>query len=129
MFFKFSTNPKKRSGFTIIELMIVMFIIVTLSTLMIALSVDLTSDHQLSEETRMLKSTIRLAQIKAINNYHDSPYGIKILDDRYILFQGDSFEDRDQNFDIIYKIDSDLALADGQDEVVFSKYTGRPKTK
>lgn len=117
-----------KKGFTIIELLVVLG--VTAIILMASLPVynNLQISAQLNETSAQISQTIRLAKTQAQSGFNNSDYGVKFFEDKYIVFQGVSYDLREVFYDREMKLDSPLSLETNltDDEIVFTKRLGAP---
>lgn len=112
-------------GFTLIELVLVVALILILSITIVPLSASFIGHERIGEEAKVLASTLRTAQLKSANNYNDSSFGVKFSSGQYVLYQGDSYLSRQTEEDQIFS--TDLAIDIGEiDEINFAKNTGLP---
>ena len=92
---------------------------------MFPISLSLYYSGLLSETEQGILSSLRLAQQYAVAQKNDSSHGVKVLNDAYVLFQGESYAARDSVYDLSVTAPSIIALQ-GPDEIVFSKFYGLP---
>lgn len=119
------TRAFMKEGFTLIELMVVMTIIVVL----IISAVPLYSYFQIINVSSAVQSEIvqnlRLAQNQAKAGLNNKAFGIYFDTNQYTLFQGSSYSQRDLPQDIIFNMPGDFTLS-GLNETVFAIKTGLP---
>ena len=116
-------------GFTAIEILLVVAISVILFALVFPLGINFYRDWQLQNCAQQILQTLRKAQGKAMASELDSSFGIYIQEGSYVLFKGDSFENRDNQFDEIFNLPLLIVVDSLPKEVVFSKLRGEPKTE
>ncbi len=114
-------------GFTAIEILLVIAIAVVLFALVFPLGIDFYRDWQLQNNTQQILQTLRKAQSRAMASELDSSFGIYIQEGSYVLFKGDSFENRDNQFDEVFDLPLSIVIDSLPKEVVFSKLKGEPK--
>ncbi len=116
-----------KKGFTLTEIMIVIAIIILLSALTLPFGINFFQEQRTEEETISLVNNLKIAQSRAMSGKNNSSWGIKFEPEssRYILFQGESFIERDAAYDEIFEMSSGTQI-DGLDEIVFEKITGKP---
>lgn len=128
-----STQPyscalrKSRAGFSLVELLLVIGITFIIGVFMFPISVSFLQSQILDETTELLLSSMRRAEMQAMYEKHDSSFGVKLLSDSYVLFEGDSYSSRNVSEDEVFQIPSALTVS-GIDEVVFLQRTGIPST-
>lgn len=122
-------------GFTLIEFLIAMVLMIVLIGAAIPLYTGLQTSAQLNESADQLVQTMRLARSRAAERLNNAQHGVYLdidpaEDDRYILFQGNSYATRDPSFDRITTLDDALALSsalsNGASEIVFNRTQGVP---
>lgn len=113
------------TGFTLIELMIVVALIIMFSSLTLPVGFNFYQESTLKDQARSLENSLRKAQAMAITGRGDSSAGVKIEEGQYRIFEGESFDKRRQEVDIIIPFPVALS-ASGTDEIVFQKSTGLP---
>lgn len=114
-------------GFTFIEFLLIMAIIVVLLALTAPLGINFYKNQQLDTVTEDLIQALRRAQLKSMSQAEYN-FGIYLDSDRgsrYVLFRGNSYENRDdeENFDI-----PDNIYFNGLTEIVFSRLEGIPSS-
>jgi len=112
-----------KKGFTLIELLLVIGIVVTLSVLTVPIGIRFYQSQILEDTSENILITLRRAHMQAVSQKNDSSFGVKFYPDSYILFQGDSYDLRDQSEDEIFNLTSGVSI-DGSDEISFSKLEG-----
>ncbi len=120
---KISNGVKK--GFTLIELMIVVALIIMFSGLTLPVGFNFYQESTLRDQARNLENSLRKAQAMAMTGRGDSNAGVEITQNEYIIFEGESYYKRRKETDIIIPFPIALS-ASGADEIVFQKSTGLP---
>lgn len=126
-------SQMKKNGFTIVELMVSMGILIVLFALTtINLSRLPSATAQVTNIDTLISDT-RAQQTKAMSGYavgtpSQSSYGIHFdsSNTSYTLFRGDSYSESDQN-NFIVKLDPNLTFFDDKftgSQIVFSKGSG-----
>lgn len=113
-------------GFTLIEILLVIAIIVILAAILVPLGLDFYKRQQLQAHSQQILQTLRRAQLKAMAVEEDSSFGVYITNDGYILFKGISYLNRDPQYDEIFELPSIITINDPPKEIVFSKLEGKP---
>jgi hypothetical protein len=83
---------------------------------------------QLVEEVRSnIINTLQQARHNAVLQKNDSSFGVTLSEvpESYVLFQGDSYAERETAQDDIFPVISDITFS-GLTDVVFAKLTGLP---
>lgn len=113
-------------GFTLLEILLVISIIVVLAVLIFPLSLNFYKNQQLESHSQQILQVLRRAQLKAMAIEEDSSFGVHFDNDekKYTLFKGNSYSPADLNneeFDF-----PGIITISGPSEVVFSKLEGMP---
>jgi len=115
-------------GFTLLEILLVILIIVFLVALIFPLGLDFYKSQQLQAHSQQILQTLRKAQLKAMAVEGGSSFGVHFdnTNKKYVLFKGDFYEpanpdpsDEEFNFPSVITVSGLL-------EVVFSRYEGKP---
>lgn len=123
----------KQKGFTLLELMVTIFIAAILASMSLVSYRSWQREVQTLNAVDELKSGLKLAQAKAIAAAGDTNWGVHLEADTYVIFPG-SFYDMNNpgNLDktivgaMIVNLDSAIDNGAGGygPDVVFSKFTG-----
>ncbi|MFH1078340.1 MAG: prepilin-type N-terminal cleavage/methylation domain-containing protein [Patescibacteria group bacterium] len=110
-----------RAGFTLIELIVVIGAIAVLMLVTAPLTIRSYQNQLVAETAQSLAETLRRAQAYSSAARNDSSFGVKILSDRFVLFQGRSYAARvaAQDEDIAYP--TTVTVSGTASEVTFSK--------
>jgi len=112
-------------GFTLFEVLITFGILAFLVGF-VSFGLDFYKRQELENQTNNLLETLRRAQFKAISVESDSSYGVYLANDNYTLFKGESFSQRDSQFDEVFDLPTIIKI-EGLSEIVFLKSEGAPK--
>lgn len=117
-----------KSGFTIIELLITVSILVVITTFAIIGFKNFASFQQYNQAVGDIQFSLEQTRLSARSTEQDSRHGIKFNSDSIVIFVGDVYSAADpQNQIINYELVTlQTTLAGGVDEVVFDKLTGFP---
>lgn len=118
-------EKKAEMGFTLIELLLVVAITLAVSSFMFPLSISFYRMQMLDETEESIASLLRKAQTFSVTGKNDSAYGVKILDDAYVLFEGETYASRDAAKDEAYPFASTISVS-GLSEVTFLPFSGEP---
>lgn len=122
----------KPGGFTLIEILIVVFILALLALISIPVFYLFSRNADVDNAAQEFYTTLNLAQSKTVSSENESQYGVyldtSVSPNQYILFKGASYETRetaaDQNFWLPKTVEFSDVTLDGGNEVVFSRLTG-----
>ena len=114
-------------GFTLIEILLVVGISIILFSLAFPVSVTFYRNQQLESVSKEITQNLRRAQLKSVSTEQDSSFGMYFEQEKYTLFKGDSFANRDIVFDELFNLPSVITIG-GLSEIVFSKVEGLPNS-
>lgn len=121
------------SGFTLLEVLIVLSISIALAGMSIPLYGKLHQGTKLKESKETVLQTINIARQRSLSGLNDSSYGIyfEINDssqDRIILYAGESFDTRNIALDEASVIDANISVSVDffPSEINFEKNSGSP---
>ncbi len=119
---------KKKDGFTLVELAVILSISLILAAASVGIYGNLNISSQLNENTSLIIQTVRAARQNSVSRLNNSSYGVKLEQDRYVLYQGGSYQSRDANYDREAVLDKGLSLSTNlaNNEINFSKQIGAP---
>jgi len=115
-----------KNGFTLLEILLVVAIIIFLAAITFPLGFDFYKRQQLQTHSQQILQTLRRVQLKAMAVELESSFGVYLTNDNYILFKGDSYANRDSQYDEIFDLPQIITIQDPPKEVVFSKFEGKP---
>jgi prepilin-type N-terminal cleavage/methylation domain-containing protein len=127
-----------KSGFTLVEMLIVVGIGVMMAVVAISLYGTLQVSSQLNENAAQIIQALRTARERSIAGLNNKPYGVNLIinpngADSYILYQGTSYTSRIQTYDQTQVLDSALSLSisgliqgGNNVDINFSLYSGTP---
>jgi Tfp pilus assembly protein FimT len=113
-------------GFTLLEILLSVAFIAAIATLSLATYENLPARNDLEIASASLKDMIYRAEELSSAVSEDSPWGVKIEDDKLILFKGNAYAARDANFDETTTMFN--TTVSGQQEFIFSKVSGYPES-
>jgi len=116
-------------GFTLIEILLVVALIGIVFSITPPLYTKIVSRSAMESNIDTLINVLRKAETNSLTSLHNSSWGVKIENNNFILFKGDSYINRDKNFDDIYKSYANFAVSN-DNEIIFTKNsaTTTPKT-
>lgn len=125
---------KKRAALTYIELLVVLGLFTIVSLLSFSSYITWQKEVTLVNSTDELKSTISLAQAKAIAAADNKNWGVHFEAGQYILFSGSFYDQANPDNKIkelrgVQILNPSTSLSDGASgygaDLVFAKYTGQ----
>ncbi|MFA4998426.1 MAG: LamG-like jellyroll fold domain-containing protein [Candidatus Paceibacterota bacterium] len=114
-----------KKGFTFIELMVVITLILISSSLTLPITYNFFRESATRDQARNIESSLRNAQSSAITGKGDSSSGIRFSRASYTVFEGESYESRrsEKDMTLFFPV---AVFVSGAREVVFQKTTGSP---
>lgn len=121
-----------QSGFTLIEMLVVMGILTMLGSLALFVNLDTYYGFMFRSERDTLISTLQKARSQSMNNIclgagcvDGKPHGVHVKKGEYTIFQGGSYAARDTAVDeIIFSQNNAIELSTTSLEVVFGQLSG-----
>ncbi|OGZ63896.1 MAG: hypothetical protein A3A98_01250 [Candidatus Staskawiczbacteria bacterium RIFCSPLOWO2_01_FULL_40_39] len=122
----------KQGGFTLIEVLVVVAIIMVLSTIFVTDFGVIQKKSDLDAGVQEVAGILKLAQSKTLASENNNQYGVYLntaaSPHQYILFKGSSYAARDTSYDQQYPLPKTIEFfaidLNGGNEVVFDKITG-----
>ena len=116
--------------FTLLEILVVLVIVVVISAVGWPALNRWQSGSFLSTSAEQITSSTRLAQVNSQNGFDNKQIGLKLFEDKIIIFQGDNYNNRTITDDKEIILQKGISLAwqlnYNNDEIVFSKNKGLP---
>lgn len=112
-------------GFTLIEIITVSAIIIILFVVSVPFYAYFQTFSVLGSARQEVTANIRLTQAKAVAGENDSSFGVYLIGNQYILFQGDTYTTRATGQDIIFTLQDHISFS-GTTEIRFAEKTGLP---
>ncbi|MDP3954241.1 MAG: prepilin-type N-terminal cleavage/methylation domain-containing protein [bacterium] len=112
-------------GFTAVEVLMVIGIFSLLAGLGLFISMDFYRSYSFRSDRDMTISILERARAQSLANINESAHGVRFDSgsSKLILFQGNSYDDRDTSLDQEISLNSGIAVT-GINEVVFEQLTG-----
>lgn len=129
----FPVSNFKKKGFTLIEILLVIGILVILTAIFVFTFRFFQKESDLTNTTEEVIDTLRLSRNKTLASQEASRYGVyfnsTLSPNQYTLFKGENYVSRDVSFDEIHKIPKlieifEIDLEEARNEVVFERLTG-----
>lgn len=130
------TKRQKLKGFTIVELLVIVGILIILTAITIPNLHFFQKESDLNNTKEEVINTLRLAQNKTLASEGASQYGVYFdatsTPNQYTLFKGRAFSLRATSSDKIYKLPKTIKISEidlwGGEEVVFARVSGWTST-
>lgn len=117
--YKLQTNK----GFTLLEVLLSIALIAIILGITTPVYVAFSRRNDLDLATDTATQALRRAQILSQGMSSDDNWGVEIQFGNIIIFKGNVFSTRDQNFDENFSISSAITFS-GSNEVIFNKFLG-----
>ncbi|EKD46877.1 MAG: hypothetical protein ACD_67C00030G0002 [uncultured bacterium] len=124
---KIHNNKRTKKGFTLIEVMLVLALIVIISGISAPVYQSFQLKNNLDVGVNATVQTLRRAQLLSQSGEGDSNWGVHIESGGATLFKGADYATRETSFDEIFEISEDIVVA-GMQNIVYSKLSGEPQT-
>lgn len=121
-------------GFTVIEIMVVVAIIVIIGSVTMATNMDSFRGYSFRDERDILINTLTRARSMAVNNMcfgetceGGKPHGIHFEADKYTIFQGSTWASRDGEVDEVIEINPVIEISTSlllPFDVIFAQLSG-----
>jgi type II secretory pathway pseudopilin PulG len=119
--------PKNRSGFTLIEVLLMVALIIAIGAASLPTFLQPIFSRQTEAVASELAGSLKKAQSYSMVGKGGAQWGVAVRDGAIVLFQGDTYADRNSVHDESYVIPHGIDIS-GFDETVFARVTGRPDT-
>jgi prepilin-type N-terminal cleavage/methylation domain-containing protein len=122
------------SGFTLIEVLVVLGILTILSTLGYLVTIDFYKSYAFNSERDTLVSILQKARTQSLSNINQSPHGVYMDGLNYLIFQGSSYVSRVPSFDRSIPVFPGISIVPQAPlpplplQVVFTQLSGDPDT-
>lgn len=115
----------RQSGFTLVEVLLVLGLTFTIAAFSYPLVHSTFRSHVVQSATGRLVTALRKAELQATLESEGAYHGVRILPEEYVVFVGDSYDERDTERDESFTRSSTVHIT-GSEEVVFAPHTGVP---
>jgi len=118
------------NGFTLIELLITTSIIAIIASFSLPFFGFWQTSLGASNYKAQIIENIELARSKSMVSENNKKHGVYFNSDSFILFQGESYTSRDEDYDRVFNLPNNLFLDTDldDDEIIFNKYNGQIAT-
>ena len=114
-----------KKGFSLIEICLVSALFVIILAIGLPFGINSYRNYLMIFETRSVVTILRHAQVLAMTNTYESPFGVAFLENQMILFLGNSYDVRNQTFDEIYPRSTAIGIS-APSEIVFQPMSDNP---
>lgn len=77
----------------------------------------------LTGDLMLLVETISQARLEAINNYLSLPRGVYLTSSAYVIFSGNSYEERDNRYDLVFSRSGRVGITSPFTQIVFHNFS------
>lgn len=113
-------------GFTLVEIILTLALIGILAYAYFATFRNFQFGNDLDVAVSTVVQSARRAQILSQGVFGEDDWGIKIFENRLVIFKGSNYADRDTSRDEILEFPAPLSVS-GLTEIVFRKFSGEPR--
>jgi Tfp pilus assembly protein FimT len=114
-------------GFNLVQVLLVLAIFLTIASFAIPSLYQLQTGVQIDTVASEMAHNLRRAQTRALSGFDDTNWGVFFDNQTYVIFAGDSYETRNQDWDEDYLIAGSVSIInDFGSEIIFSKMNGVP---
>ena len=121
-------KPRLKSGFTILELAIVIAIMATLSAIIISTFISFRKNQALEKDTEIVVQVLEQARNQTLSSKNSSVYGVHFTAPKITLFKGSSYVANDSNNQDFVLSSTDtiltISLTGAGVDVIFNRLTG-----
>lgn len=123
-----SAAVRRVGGFTLLEVLLAIAFIALLTTAAAPLYTNLQGSAQLNTSASEFAQTLEHARTRSVARLNDSAHGVYLQSDRYTLYQGENYANRDTEHDRAVLLESALTLSASPSvsDLNFSKGFGVP---
>ena len=125
--FSILANARRKSAFTLIELVVVIAVSVVIFGYTFSVGSDFYGSQSLIGERDSVLNLLRRARTRAMNNINQADHGFYISTTTYTVFEGSSYASRSQGFDEAFPRSGGATIS-GPSEVVFAAIEGASNT-
>ncbi|SRR5258708_14028559 len=122
---KIRNSCRRQAGFTIIELILVISLMMLLGTLGTAFSARFLTQNAVSNATDQLIGDLRQAQINAMMGKQNSNWGVNFGSNTITLYKGATYATRTIAFDATFSVNASANIT-GLTDDNFTRVTGIP---
>lgn len=122
------TAFKQQTGLTLIELLLVVAIMTTLSILSAPFFSRFLTQNAVSNTTDQLVNSLRKAQMYSMMGKQNGQWGVHNGTTSFTLFQGSTYATRTTAFDETYTLNGNMSFSGFGSDVIYTKITGIPST-
>lgn len=119
---------KYRSGFTYLEILLVIGILAIVTVISMSVFVDYNTYQALDKDTQTVVTVLEEARSKTLASTESSQYGVRIGTSALTIFKGNTYVSNDPNNKVTnlngITIISNISLAGGGSDVVFKRLSG-----
>lgn len=110
-------------GFTLVEMLLAVALLAAIAGISLPLYTQFSVRTDLAVARDSFLAHAHAARGRAQHNIHDGQWGVTVTGGSIVLFQGSSFESRDEDHDDLINIADSITIS-GDSEFVFEQLTG-----
>lgn len=115
---------KNKSGFSLVEIIIVLSIVAILLGISLPIYNDFRRSNDINLATNSVVNALRFTQLRSVAINEDSSWSVKVSED-IIVFKGNNYVERNASFDKIFNLPNGVNIS-GVLETHFAKFSGLP---
>ncbi len=116
----------KSSGFTLIELILVVGLIVVFAAISLPITLSFYNNQVLEETANSFRNNLSKVRTWSMTGKGEGFWGIRFEQNRYILFEGENYESRNKVADLPIPLPYGITFESYNREIVFERDTGKP---
>lgn len=122
---KLQITLKDKKGFTLIEIIVVVAIVISLFAFGILIDSKAFTRTSVISEQETLVSILQKARSRAMNNIEHTRHGVFVDEDKYVIFQS-SYDEDDEDNEKIERNENFTITGLYQTEIIFDQISGIP---
>lgn len=120
-----SNNHHRRSGFTLIEMMLVVALLAGLTVFSTPFYLSFMRRNDLSNAARAVTLAVQNAEVHSQGILLDQAWSVRVEDGSVTMFLGADFATRNQDWDITTNFNENIIVS-GDTDILFARGTGLP---
>ncbi|OGI27051.1 MAG: hypothetical protein A2359_01755 [Candidatus Moranbacteria bacterium RIFOXYB1_FULL_43_19] len=121
-----SKNRHSQKGFTLLEIILTIALIGILTGAFFATFRNFQFGNDMDVAVSGIVQSVRRAQLLSQGVFGEDDWGVKIFEDRLVIFKGESFAGRDTSKDETLEFSAPFFVS-GLSEIIFAEFSGEPR--